>query len=112
MRVAFGIEARSWCPASLTVRLRLSLAEARTGVAAGHLRQKWFGSPQRQHWFNRLRRSIRVCAMSLCTFACSYSGGRKDRSAGLMGLGLRGPEPFLSFLCFLVEVCLSSLLSR
>jgi len=40
MRLAFGIEARSWCPASLTVRLRLSLAEATTGVAAGHLRQK------------------------------------------------------------------------
>jgi len=40
MRLAFGIEARSWCPASLTVRLQLSLAEATTGVSAGHLRQK------------------------------------------------------------------------
>jgi len=112
MRLAFGIEARSWCPASLTVRLRLSFVEATTKVAAGHLRQKWFGSPQRQHWFNRLQRSIRVCAISLCAFACSDSGRQKDRGAGLVGLGLRGPEPFLSFLCFLVEVCLLMLLSR
>ena len=88
MRLAFGIEARSWCPASLTVRLRLSLAEATTAVTAGHWLQKWFGSPQRDHWFNRLRRSIRVCAMSLCAFACSDSAGQMDRGAGLMGLGL------------------------
>jgi len=112
MRVALGIEARSWCPAALTVRLRLSLAEATTGLAAGHLRHKWLGSPQSQHWFNPLRRSISVGAMSVCALACSDSGGQKDRGAGLVGLGLPGPEPFLFFLCFLVEVSLSSLFSR
>jgi len=112
MGLAFTIEARSWYPASLTVRLRLSLAKGTTGVAAGHLRQNWFGSPPREHWFNLLRRSIRVCTLALCAFACSDSGVQEARGAGLVGLGLRGPETFLSFLCFLVEVSLSSLLSR